>query len=60
MNTNQDYLEKVIGALLKRFASRGLTLSNEEIEDAPDIEFRDLFETDQVEMRMSTYGKTNN
>jgi hypothetical protein len=47
----------LLGALIKRFSSdKTVVLTKEEIEDAPDIEMRELFETDQVELRLSTYG----
>lgn len=49
------HLENIICVLVNRFAPRGIILSNEEIEDAPDIEVRNLFETDQIEMRSSSY-----
>jgi hypothetical protein len=54
-----SYLENVVAVLINKFASRGIILSNEEIEDAPDIEVRNLFETDQIEFRASTRGKTD-
>ena len=56
MRISRSELEKVLGVLLKKTGP--VKLSMEEIEDAPDVEFRQLFETDEIEMRVSTYGKT--
>ena len=44
---------KMLGALLKRIYPEGvLVLSREEIEDAPEIEMKEVFVTDQVELRI--------
>jgi len=48
----------LLGALIKRFSpEKKVTLSKEEIEDAPDIEMRENFDTETVELRTSTYKK---
>ena len=56
MSLPKELLENVISVLVKRLDGH-VVLSKEEIEDAPDIEIRDLFETDEVEMRVSTWDK---
>ncbi len=52
MSQHKDY-DKVIGVLVKMLGGH-VILTREDIEDAPDIEVRQLFETDQVEMRTTT------
>jgi hypothetical protein len=47
-------LELVIGALVKRFTPvESVRLTQEEIDDAPDVEVRRFFETDEIEMRVA-------
>jgi hypothetical protein len=49
---SRSTLENVIGALLKKLADgETVLLTNEEIEDAPDIEIRKDFERDRLEFR---------
>jgi hypothetical protein len=44
---------RMLSALMKRIVPGGiLTLTREEIEDAPEIEMKELFETDQVELKL--------
>lgn len=52
MNQDAEHLSKVIAVLLEHLDGQ-IVLSNEEIEDAPDVEIRALFETDEIEMRVS-------
>ncbi len=47
---SQRNLEPVIAALVMRLGGR-VCLSNEEIEDAQELDIRSLFETDQVELK---------
>lgn len=50
--TREQRLENVVSVLVGMLGGH-VILTNEEIEDAGDIEARDLFETDQVEFRSS-------
>lgn len=51
----------LLGAILKKLElNKTLTLTAEEIEDAPDVEMRENFEMDTVELRISTYGEKGN
>lgn len=45
-----ERLENVIAALVMRLGGR-VCLSNEEIEDACELEVRNLFLTDQIELK---------
>lgn len=53
---SRETVDAVLGILLQRAAVKGesLTFTKEELEDAPDVEMRELFETDQVEVRVAT------
>ena len=44
---------RMLAAILRRFFPNGvISLSREEIEDAPEIEMREIFVTDQVELKL--------
>lgn len=45
---------QLLSAVIKRFSpNEPVVLTDEEIENAPDVEMRESFETDQVELRLS-------
>lgn len=47
---------KMLAAIMARIVPEGVfMLSNEEIEDAPEIEMREHFVTDQVELRLKKH-----
>ncbi len=47
-------LELVLGALMKKLSpNESVKVTRSEVEDAPDVEVRALFETDEFEMRVS-------
>jgi hypothetical protein len=53
----RENLERMIAVLLDHLDGH-IVITNEEIEDASDVEFRSLFETDEVEMRVVKHGQT--
>jgi hypothetical protein len=54
----QEVFEKTLAALVDRLGGH-VVLSTEEIEDAPDVEVRSLFDTDTIELR-TPKGKLEN
>lgn len=48
--SDYDIAVRIIGFLLEELGGH-TRITNEELEDAPDVEIRDLFETDEIEMR---------
>ncbi len=44
---------RMLAAILNRLFPNGtVTLSREEIEDAPEVEMKELFQTDRVELKL--------
>jgi hypothetical protein len=52
MESKPDTARMLAAVLNRLFPTGVIKLSREEIEDAPEIEMKEIFQTDQVELRL--------